>query len=70
MTAQDLDSLLDRLGLSRTEAARLVGRDVRTIRRWLSGDRIMSDADAAILLMLDRGHVSKRRVLSAIKGAI
>lgn len=34
MTRQDFDSLLDELGLSQAEAARLLSVDARTIRRW------------------------------------
>jgi DNA-binding transcriptional regulator YiaG len=68
MTKEELDALLERHGLTRAAAARLVGRDVRSVRRWLEGTRRMSDADAAILRLLDRGHVSRKRLQSAISG--
>lgn len=37
--ATRLRELLDRLGLSQMAAARLVGVDARSVRRWLAGDR-------------------------------
>jgi DNA-binding transcriptional regulator YiaG len=36
MNAQQFRALLDRLGLSQTAAARLVGVEPRTARRWAS----------------------------------
>jgi len=34
MTREEFDTLLDRLGLSQAEAARLLSVDARTVRRW------------------------------------
>ena len=67
MSPADFDALLGRLGLSRAAAARLMGRDVRTVRRWLEGTREMSDADAAILRLLDERAVSRKRVARIIQ---
>ena len=37
MISTDLSALINRLGLTHSDAARLCGVDPRTMRRWLSG---------------------------------
>lgn len=39
MTPADFRAALDRLELSQSEAARRLGVDPRTVRRWIAGDR-------------------------------
>ncbi len=38
MTREQLRQYLERRGLTRTETARRFDIDVRTVRRWISGD--------------------------------
>lgn len=39
MTSADLIDELHRLGLTQIGAARLLGVDARTVRRWIAGER-------------------------------
>lgn len=39
MTRDDFRAALDRLGLTQTGAARVLGVDERTTRRWAAGER-------------------------------
>jgi DNA-binding transcriptional regulator YiaG len=39
MTADEYRTAIEALGLSQIEAARLLGVDARTSRRWASGER-------------------------------
>ena len=39
MTPSDFRAALDRLGLTLVGAARVVGVDDRTVRRWANGER-------------------------------
>jgi len=48
MTPTDLAGHLDRLGISQTEAAQLLGVASRTIRRWFEGEEIPGPAEQAL----------------------
>jgi transposase-like protein len=48
MTPVDLDIHLERLGVSQTEAAQLLGVASRTVRRWFEGEEIPGPAEQAL----------------------
>lgn len=52
MTAAQFRAALDRLGLSQLGAARLVGADGRTARRWALGERSVPEPVAILLRLL------------------
>jgi hypothetical protein len=54
MTPTDLRSVLGRLGVSHSGAARLLGVDYRTMRRWLSGELEMPETVVRLLALLER----------------
>jgi plasmid maintenance system antidote protein VapI len=49
MTALQLRRLLRRLDLTQVEAARRLGVDPRTMRRWVAGDSRIPEAVAIVL---------------------
>jgi DNA-binding transcriptional regulator YiaG len=53
MTDADLRAVLGRLELSQTGAARLLGVDARTMRRWVAGEREISPPAARLLYLLE-----------------
>lgn len=56
MTPTQYQAAIDRLGLSQVGAARLLGVDPRTSRRWVAGDLAIPRAVAlALRLMLAQG---------------
>lgn len=65
MTPNQFRSALDRLGLSQAGAARLLGADPRTARRWALGERAVP-TDVAILLRL---LLAKKITIEDIEGA-
>lgn len=52
MTANQFRSAIDRLGLSQVGAARLVGADPRTGRRWARDERPVPKCVAILLRLL------------------
>lgn len=52
MTAAEYADAIDRLGLSQTAAAKLLGVDARTSRRWISGERDVPEPAARFLRYL------------------
>ena len=52
MTATQFRATLDRLDLTQVGAARLLGSDERTVRRWASGDRTIPQAVVIMLRLL------------------
>ncbi|HEV2954717.1 MAG TPA: hypothetical protein VGX95_01245 [Xanthobacteraceae bacterium] len=48
MTPQDLSNHLSQLGITQTEAARLLSVNARTMRRWLEGEEVPGPAEQAI----------------------
>jgi DNA-binding transcriptional regulator YiaG len=59
MTADDLRAVLGRLSLSQTGAARLLGVDPRTMRRWVLGEREIPEVVVRLLRLLE--HVPGTR---------
>jgi DNA-binding transcriptional regulator YiaG len=53
MTNADLQAVLGRLRLSQMGAARLLGVDGRTMRRWLAGEREISEPVARLLDLVE-----------------
>ena len=58
MTAKQYQSAIDRLGLSQVGAARLVGADPRTGRRWALGERPVPQCVAILLLLMLAGKIT------------
>lgn len=53
MTAAQLRAVLDRLGLSQSEASRLLGIDPRTMRRWVLDEQPVPSPVAILFRLLD-----------------
>ena len=54
MTAKQFQAAIDHLGVSQLGAARMVGADGRTARRWALGERSVPEPVAILFrLMLD-----------------
>lgn len=51
MTAIELRALLAQLGLSQRAAARLLGVDDRTVRRWIVAERPIPEPARRLLLL-------------------
>ncbi len=58
MTAKQFQAAIDRLGLSQVGAARLVGADPRTARRWALGERSVPKSVAIILRLMLAGKIT------------
>jgi len=58
MTPNQFRAALDRLDLSQVGAARLVGADPRTGRRWALGERPVPECVAIILRLLVAGKIT------------
>lgn len=58
MTAKQFQSAIDRLGLSQLGAARLLGADGRTARRWALGERSVPETVAILLRLLMAGKIT------------
>lgn len=58
MTAKQFQAALDRLGLSQVGAARLLGADPRTARRWALDERSVPESVAIILRLMLAGKIS------------
>lgn len=67
MTAKQFQTALDRLGLSQVGAARLVGADPRTARRWALGERSVPEPVAILLRLMLAGKVTSDDVEAARK---
>jgi DNA-binding transcriptional regulator YdaS (Cro superfamily) len=65
MTAKQFQAAIDRLGLSQVGAARLVGADPRTARRWALGERSVPEPVAIILRLMLAGKITADDVRSA-----
>ena len=61
MTPQQIQSIRKRAGLSQSGLAALLRvSDVRTIRRWETGDVPVSGPASIVLELLDRGELPAR----------
>lgn len=58
MTAKQFQAAIDRLGLSQVGAARLLGADPRTARRWSLGERSVPEPVAIILRLMLAGKIT------------
>lgn len=58
MTANQFRSAIDRIGLSQVGAARLVGADPRTGRRWALDERPVPECVAILLRLLVKGKIT------------
>jgi hypothetical protein len=58
MTPKQFQSAIDRLGLSQVGAARLLGADPRTARRWALGERSVPEPVAILLRLMLAGKIS------------
>lgn len=57
MTAKQFQNAIDRLGLSQVGAARLLGADPRTARRWALGERSIPEPIAILLRLMLAGKI-------------
>ena len=64
MTANQFRTALDRLKLSQLGAARLLGVDGRTARRWALGERAIPTVAAILLRLLVAGKITPRDIES------
>ena len=61
MTPAEVQSIRNRAGLTQTELARLLRiSDIRTIRRWETGDVPISGPASIIMELLDAGELPER----------
>jgi DNA-binding transcriptional regulator YiaG len=61
-SAQRLRELLETLELSQTDAARLLRRAPRTIRRWVAGQDVPPFADRALLEVMVAENLTAQSV--------
>ncbi len=62
MTAKQFQSAIDRLGLSQVGAARLLGADPRTARRWALGERSIPGPVAILLRLMLAGKITAQDI--------
>lgn len=62
-----LRAVLAESGLSQNELARTLGRDERTIRRWLSEEAATPESVGRMLEKLERLDVDKERVTVVLR---
>lgn len=67
MTANQFRTALARLGLSQAGAAKLVGADPRTARRWALDERSIPECVAILLRLMLAGKVSEADIEKARK---
>jgi DNA-binding transcriptional regulator YiaG len=66
MTATEFDAVIDRLGLSQVAAARLLGFNERTVRRWALGETPIPDVAARFLRYLVQAGVAPETVIATL----
>jgi DNA-binding transcriptional regulator YiaG len=74
VTNIELDGVLGRLRLTQMRAARLLGVDGRTMRRWIAGEREISEPVARLLDLLEHvpgalGRLERLMAASAVGDA-
>jgi hypothetical protein len=62
MTPNQFRKALERLGLTQTEAAPLLGVQPRAVRRWLAGDREIPNASVILVLLMLNGIVARQDI--------
>ncbi len=65
MTANQFRAALSRLDLSQVGAAKLLGADPRTARRWALGERPIPNDVAILLRLLLAGKITTKDVEAA-----
>lgn len=58
MTATDFRNTLASLGLSQSEASRVLGVTSRAVRMWVAGDRAVPEPLAKLVKLLASGKVT------------
>lgn len=66
MTPDEYKNAIASLGLSQSGAARLLGVDARTSRRWVSGERDVAEPAARFLRFLIAAKIKPARVLKLL----
>jgi transcriptional regulator with XRE-family HTH domain len=66
MTAVELRDALDRLGLTQTDAAHLLGVVDRAVRHWTSGTRPVPEMAGRFLLLLDALDITPAEAMAAM----
>jgi DNA-binding transcriptional regulator YiaG len=66
MSAEEFKDLLRRLNLSQSAAARLLGVNDRTVRRWASGDTPILPVAARFVRYLARAKISPITVMETL----
>jgi len=66
MTGTEFRTAIAVLGLSQLGAARLLGVDGRTVRRWISGERDVPEPAARFLTFLIRSGITPDEVMKAL----
>jgi DNA-binding transcriptional regulator YiaG len=66
MSEAEFNRLLDELGLSQMAAARLLGVNARTIRRWAAGEADVLATAARFLRFLVRAKISPVTVMETL----
>jgi DNA-binding transcriptional regulator YiaG len=65
MTPDELRRILMALDMTQQRAARLLGRDQRTVRHWVAGDRAVPPEAAIVLRLLARGQITVAEIEAA-----
>lgn len=68
MTSDDYRAAIAALDLSQVGAARLLGVDERTSRRWAHGERTVPKPVARFLTFLIRANVNPQDVMDVLEG--
>jgi DNA-binding transcriptional regulator YiaG len=68
VTSDEYREAIGRLGLSQIAAARLLGVDARTSRRWASGERDIPPPAARFLLYLIAAKKTGAQAMRALGG--
>jgi DNA-binding transcriptional regulator YiaG len=66
MTPQQFIDAIAELGLTQTAAARLLGVDARTARRWVAGDRDVPAPAVRFLRFLIAARIPAARVMKLL----
>jgi hypothetical protein len=67
MSPTELQRVLERLGITPTFAAKCLGVDARTFRRWLSDDLPIPSLVARVMRAADRGRLDLQTLLECLK---
>jgi plasmid maintenance system antidote protein VapI len=65
MSPDELSRILMALDMTQQRCAKLLGRDDRTVRYWIAGDRGISPEAAIILRLLARGRITVAEIEAA-----